>query len=233
MCDVDRFVDQLYEPGLTALQIPSVKTEWHRYVVDLNRVPEDVDAGSVEGSANPSGLHNRGYHWQVTTLNHLLIKAPISKSLHDQFTAMIYTPFHTEIQKKCADLLEDQKEIFHIDAHSMPSVGTGQHRDPGERRADIVVSDCLGKSCKPEFRDLVIAAYCTAGFKVGYNWPYMGGRVTERYGTPAQGHHAIQVEINRDLYMDERTKKMKASEMPKVQVKIQQALQYILKKLSV
>ena len=87
-------------------------------------------------------------------------------------------------------------------------MGTRMHRDPGERRADIVVSDCLGKSCDPHFRDLVIAAYTISGFKVGYNWPYMGGRVTEQYGHPSKGQHAIQVELNRALYMDEKTKKL-------------------------
>ncbi|WP_161971440.1 N-formylglutamate amidohydrolase, partial [Escherichia coli] len=57
-------------------------------------------------------------------------------------------------------------------------------------RADIVVSDSKGKSCDPRFKDLVIAAYASAGFKVGYNWPYFGGRVTEQYGDPKREQHA-------------------------------------------
>ena len=60
MCDVDRFVDRLYVPALTALKIPFIKTDWHRYVVDLNRIPQDVDAASVEGASSAAGLHNRG-----------------------------------------------------------------------------------------------------------------------------------------------------------------------------
>lgn len=233
MCDVDRYVDRLYDPALKNLKIPHVKTEWHRYVVDLNRIPEDVDAGSVEGHSNKAGTHNRGYHWTVTTYNHPLMTQPMSKKLHDHFTGLIYNPFHQKISEECEKLRKVHREIFHIDAHSMPSLGTSMHRDPGEKRADIVVSDCLGKSCKPEFRDLVIAAYCTAGFKVGYNWPYMGGRVTEQYGNPTEGHHAIQVELNRDLYMDEKTKKIKESESKKVQEKLQVALSYILSQLPV
>jgi N-formylglutamate amidohydrolase len=121
--------------------------------------------------------------------------------------------------------------VYHLDAHSMPSVGTKQHRDPGERRADIVVSDSLGKSCSKKYRDLVIAAYVTAGFKVGYNWPYVGGRLTEQYGRPDLGHHTIQVELNRDLYMDETTKQLKSSHV-EVQKKIEKALGYILLELA-
>src|ERR1700749_4203771 len=63
MCDVDRFVDRLYQPVLEATQLDCVKTEWHRYVVDLNRLPDDVDADSVIGSKNPSGKFTTGLHW--------------------------------------------------------------------------------------------------------------------------------------------------------------------------
>lgn len=227
MCDVDRFVDKLYEPALKKLSIPFVKTEWHRYIADLNRFPEDVDSSSVQGNPNKAGMHNRGFHWTVTTLNHKLMLQPIPQELHDQFVKLVYQPFHQSIQAEIKKIRDQYGEIFHIDAHSMPSMGTAMHRDPGERRADIVVSDCLGKSCKPEFRDLVIAAYCIAGFKVGYNWPYMGGRVTEQYGNPGQGCHSLQVELNRDLYMDEKTKKFKQKEGAEVQDKILKALSYI------
>jgi N-formylglutamate deformylase len=230
MCDVDRFVDRLYVPTLEKLKIPFVKTEWHRYAVDLNRIPEDIDAASVQGSPNKAGQHNRGFHWSVTTYNHPLMTAPMSRELHDYLRQLIYEPFHQKIQEQ---IQKQSQEIYHIDAHSMPSIGTKMHRDPGELRADIVVSDCSGKSCKPEFRDLVIVAYCTAGFKVGYNWPYSGGRVTEQYGNPAQGHHAIQVELNRNLYMNETTKKIKETETLKIQEKISKALQYIKMKLPV
>jgi N-formylglutamate deformylase len=67
----------------------------------------------------------------------------------------------------------------------------------------------------------------TSGFKVAYNWPYIGGRVTEQYGDPARGQNAIQVELNRDLYMDEKTKKLKPEQAKKVQDKILKALDYV------
>jgi N-formylglutamate amidohydrolase len=232
MCDVDRYVDFLYEPSLQKLQLPYVKTEWHRYAGDLNRIPEDVDAGSVEGSINPAGMHRRGFLWAITTYNHPLMRKPTSAKVYQELVELIYEPFHAKVRK----LYESFKnagyaKVFHIDAHSMPSVGTKEHRDPGEHRADIVVSDCHGKSCDPKFRDLVIAAYVIAGFKVAYNWPYFGGRVSEHYGQPSQNHHAIQVEINRDLYMDEITKKLKPVQAQKIQAKVEIALSYICQQL--
>lgn len=227
MSDVDRYVDQLYVPALTEFSIPFEKTEWHRYAVDLNRVPEDVDADSVVGSQNKSGKHSDGYHWVKTKNEVQLMPAPMSFENHKKLTELIYEPFHKGLRNHYSFFKNNGFEkVYHLDAHSMPSLGTRMHRDPGELRAEIVVSDCAAKSCSRKFRDLVIAAYVTSGFKVGYNWPYLGGRVTEMYGKPDQGQHAIQVELNRSLYMDETTKKIKP-ESTDVAQKIKKALQYI------
>jgi len=227
MCDVDRFIDVIYEPSLNKLNIAYHKTQWHRFAVDLNRIPTDIDASSVVGSLNPAGSFSRGYHWVVTTHNDKILPHPILQDLHQELTDLIYTPFHARVRELFSQF-KDQgfTKVYHIDAHSMPSLGTNMHKDPGERRADIVISDSLGKSCSKEFRDLVIAAYVTAGFKVGYNWPYVGGRLTEQYGQPQLGQHTIQVELNRALYMDEVKKKLKPESAP-VQKKIEFALKYV------
>ena len=218
MSDVDRFVDVLYKPALQALQIPY-------------QIPEDVDQASVVGAVKKAGTHPDGYHWVMTKGEVQLMTAPMSQLDHQKLTELIYEPFHQGV-RNYYELFKKHhfKTTYHLDAHSMPSLGTRMHKDPGEYRADIVVSDCSGKSCSSEFKDLVIAAYVKAGFKVGYNWPYLGGRVTEHYGKPAQNQHAIQVELNRALYMDEKTKKIKP-EAEQVKSKIQVALTYIKSEL--
>lgn len=227
MSDVDRYVDVLYQPSLDGLQIPYQLSKWHRYAVDLNRFPSDVDSSSVVGAPKKAGTHSDGYHWVMTKNEVQLMPTPMSQKTHDELTNLIYEPFHAAIRNHY-DFFKNKhnKNVFHIDAHSMPSMGTRMHRDPGEKRADIVVSDCLGKSCHPHFKDLVIAAYATAGFKVGYNWPYTGGRVTEYYGKPEAGQQVIQVELSRGLYMDEESKKL-IPEYKEVQKKILLALSYI------
>ncbi len=232
MCDVDRYIDLLYQPAIEKLQIRSEKTQWHRYAVDLNRIPTDIDETSVVGNINPKGTFNRGFHWVVTTQNDILMPRPISQELHAELMNLIYTPFHQQIRSQF-DFFKvlDFKDIYHLDAHSMPSLGTKMHKDPGQLRPDIVISDSLGKSCDSQFKDIVVAAYKDAGFSIGYNWPYVGGRLTEQYGQPSIGQHTIQVELNRGLYMDENTKKIKP-EHAEIQKKIQQALQKITTVLS-
>lgn len=232
MSDVDRYVDVLYGPSLESLKIPFQKTEWHRYAVDLNRFPTDVDQDSVLDAEKRSGSHPDGYHWVMTKNETRLMPAPMTRQVHDELTELIFEPFHEGVRNHYRFFKEKGwKNVYHIDAHSMPSLGTRLHKDPGEQRADIVVSDCLGKSCSKEFRDVVVMAYVTAGFKVGYNWPYVGGRVTEHYGYPGQGQQAIQVELNRNLYMDEKTKKIKPEHVV-VQKKINTALMTIKSELA-
>lgn len=228
MCDVDRYVDRLYSDIISGLNIPLVKTRWHRYVVDLNRLPEDVDADSVIGSSNPSGKFTTGLHWVKTTRGQQLMPAPISKALHDQLVERYFNPFHAQVRSQYdAFRAKGASKVFHLDAHSMPSLGTSAHRDPGQTRADIVVSDWEGKSCEASFKDLVMTAYQQAGLKVAYNWPYLGGRVTQTYGKPELGQHAIQVEISRALYMDEETKAWIPERAAALSEKLARAVTYI------
>lgn len=231
MSDVDRYVDVLYKPVLAELKIPVQLSEWHRYAVDLNRIPTDVDAASVETAPKKAGTHPDGYHWVMTKNEVPLMPAPMTEQTHRELTELIYEPFHAGIRNHYEFFKKEKHQnIFQIDAHSMPSLGTRMHKDPGQIRADVVVSDCLGKSCHRHFKDLVIAAYASAGFKVGYNWPYMGGRVTEQYGQPMKGQQVLQVELSRALYMNEKTKQL-LPEHTNVQKKILAALTYVKSEL--
>lgn len=232
MYDVDRYVDRLYEPIIKKHNLPSVKTDWHRYAVDLNRLPDDVDQDSVENHKNPSGKFPRGLHWAITTMGEKLMPKPISQATHDILVKKYFEPFHEQVRATSQKMKQQgATEIYHIDAHSMPSVGTKEHRDPGQARADIVVSDCEGKSCSPWFKDLVIKSFENAGFKVAYNWPYLGGRVTETYGRPKENHHSIQVELKRGLYMDEKTKAFLPGPSAEVQKKLESAIAAIISAL--
>jgi N-formylglutamate amidohydrolase len=228
MCDVDRFVDRLYEPIVKELKLTCVKTQWHRYVIDLNRLPDDVDQDSVIGSPNPPGKFTTGLHWVKTTRGARLMAEPITQALHDQLVQRYFEPFHSDVRDTYDFFREHGADkIYHLDAHSMPSKGTAAHRDPGETRADIVVSDQEGKSCESSYRDLVVSAYEKAGFKVKLNWPYVGGRVTQTYGKPDQGQHTIQVEISRVQYMDEETKQYKPDLAAQLSAKLAQAIRHI------
>lgn len=230
--DVDRFVDIFYRPLAKKFNIPFVYSPWTRYAVDLNRLPGDVDSNSVIGSPNSAGTYTTGLHWVKTSRDEVLMDRPISKDLHDILVETYYEPFHNAIKAHFEHYkLQGNKRVFHLDVHSMPSKGTEIHRDPGERRAEIVISDQDGTSCDPKYMELVVESYKQAGFEVKTNWPYKGGRITQIYGLPSKGRHTVQVEMNRDIYMNEETKELKTSDVPDIQKRIEKALSLITEQL--
>jgi N-formylglutamate amidohydrolase len=122
-----------------------------------------------------------------------------------------WRPYHRAL----ADLIHETRQLFGaavvIDCHSMPSVGRPCDRDHGRSRADIVLGDCHGKSCSPALTDLVETVFREMGLRVVRNHPYAGGHTTAFYGRPNDGVHALQIEINRALYMNENRMERKSS----------------------
>lgn len=229
LADVDRFVDELYRPFIQKYSIDHVIAPYHRYVVDLNRDPEDVDQSSVQGALLAPGTHSHGFHWVTTMGNFKLLPNPLSQEEHLFLKKLIYDSYHESIQslflRNKASQKAGQEVVWLLDLHSMPSVGTTEHRDPGQLRADVVISDNQGQSAQPGMVDAVLSSFVRAGFKVAYNWPYLGGKITTRYGRPYRGWNAVQIELNRALYMDEVTKEPKRELWPALQVRLTQAME--------
>ena len=88
-----------------------------------------------------------------------------------------------------------------IDCHSMPSMAGSKDERP---RADVVLGDRYGTSCVPAVAETIESTLRAQGYSVSRNKPYAGGFITEHYGNPTAGLHAMQLELNRALYMDER-----------------------------
>jgi N-formylglutamate deformylase len=215
LTDVDRFVDELYRPAAEALKLPMEVMSIHRYALDLNRLPSDIDPESVEGAPpvdpRKAASFVSGFHWVRTTRGEDLMVRPIPMATHRRMVETFYAPFHARVRRMEEELIAQMGlPRFHLDVHSMPSVASTKHKDAGQPRPDIVVSDCSGRSCSAAFKDLVIRAYREQGFDVSYNWPYLGGRMTEAYGDPAHGKHSVQIELKRSLYMDETTREKHA-----------------------
>jgi N-formylglutamate amidohydrolase len=114
----------------------------------------------------------------------------------------LYKPYHRMLRQLLHRTGRSFGHAVLIDCHSMPS--TSLSRDDGAK-ADIVLGDRYGTSCATALTDCVELALRDRGYAVVRNKPYAGGFITEHYGEPALGRHALQVEVNRALYMDERS----------------------------
>jgi N-formylglutamate deformylase len=92
-----------------------------------------------------------------------------------------------------------------IDCHSMPHEALDGTVRSGARRPNVVLGDRFGASASREITDHIEAAFTRAGLTVARNTPFAGAYITQTYGRPPRGRHAVQVEIDRALYMNERT----------------------------
>jgi N-formylglutamate amidohydrolase len=121
----------------------------------------------------------------------------------------LYKPYHAALDRLLATTRERFGTCLLIDAHSMPSApGVAGSRTP--ELADIVLGDLNGTSCAPVIIDGAEALLTGLGYRVTRNKPYAGGHTTLLHGAPREGRHCLQVEINRSLYMNERSLQRKA-----------------------
>ncbi|MFI5306569.1 MAG: N-formylglutamate amidohydrolase [Polyangiales bacterium] len=214
--DADIYVDKLYAnaPSFGATLLVA---QVSRYVVDLNRARDDVDAATVSDHPTPAGAQPRGVVWRTTTDGRPILQKPLSyQSLLARFEHY-YLPYHRALRETLEALRTQFGYAILLAGHSMPSLGRSMHKDPGARRADVVPGTCGRSSADPRLIDLVDAHFRAAGLSVRHDDPYKGGFTTSHYGRPREGWHAIQIELSRALYVDEQTLEPKAAQFRELQ----------------
>ena len=175
-----------------------------RYVLDVNRAPDDVDDALCPAwpGARPSP---RGLCWRVTTDNKAVSRRALSRAEVESRIARLHTPYHAALTSLLHARVERFGHAVLLDVHSMPSVGKAAHLDAHVPRADLVPGDALGTACAPALLDIVDDVATAAGMTVKPNDPYRGGYITRHHGRPRARVHALQLELNRALYMNEGT----------------------------
>jgi len=203
----DSFVDELVAPSV-GLGAPLLRANFPRAFVDVNREPYELDpkmfAGSLPTYANVRSVRVAG---GLGTIARIVSESEeiYARPLHvEEGLARIdavYKPYHRALRELIVETHGRFGFAVLIDWHSMPSSVRG---GSGRMRPDVVIGDRYGTSCAGELTDATAQCLTRLGYSVSRNKPYAGGFITEHYGNPAAGLHAIQLEINRALYMDER-----------------------------
>ncbi len=212
--DADLHVDVLYEraPSVGAALLTA---QLSRYVVDLNRAPDDIDLESLPGPAVRSG-QPRGVVWRVTTEGHPVLRRPLDASAAQRRVELYHAPYHARLRAELDAIRARFGFAILIAGHSMPSAVRRGPREL-ERRADIVPGSLSRTSADPRVIHAVESFFRAAGLSVRHDEPYRGGFTTAHYGRPGDGVHAIQIEVNRALYMDELTCDTKPGDFEKLQ----------------
>lgn len=206
----DAYVDDLMSaaPDLGA---PLLAARFPRALLDVNRDPWELDPDMFDGplpvwakTRTPRVAAGLGSIPRIVADGAAIYRRRLPVEEARRRIDRLHAPYHAALE----GLLSEARAAFGvgilIDCHSMPSVGGPGDRDRGRGRTDIVVGDRFGSACAPELTGAIERRLDALGFRVARNAPYAGGWSTERYGQPDRGLHAVQIEINRGLYLDER-----------------------------
>lgn len=208
----DAYVDELFASA-GSVGAPLLRARFPRAFLDLNREPYELDPKLFEGTlpqfANTRSLRvaaGLGTIPRVVADAREIYGERISVSEALRRIESLYKPYHAALR----GLMERATRRFGaavlVDCHSMPSTPRGeQARRDDKRRIDFVIGDRYGASAAPFIVDGLEQRLRNLDYVVQRNRPYAGGFITENFGRPAAGWHALQIEISRGLYMDEST----------------------------
>ncbi|MEQ8897689.1 MAG: N-formylglutamate amidohydrolase [Roseovarius sp.] len=204
----DAFVDDLFEsaPGHGA---PLLCASVPRAFVDLNRSEDELDPALIEGvrktGHNPRVASGLGVVPRVVANGQVIYAGKISRDEAERRIETYWRPYHAALRLQLAEAQRQFGQAILIDCHSMPHEAMDSVARSGVRRPDVVLGDRFGAAAGEPIVDRIEEAFYNAGLVVTRNTPFAGAYVTQHYGRPAKGQHAVQIEIDRSLYMDEET----------------------------
>jgi N-formylglutamate deformylase len=196
----DAFVDELFA-GVMGLGAPLLAAHFPRAFLDVNRSMSELDAAMFDSplgvpvdAPSPRVVAGLGVIPRIVRDGAEIYRGKLDSGEVDARLSQLYKPYHQAL----ADLMKETCDRFGvavlIDCHSMPSALSVP---------DIVLGDRYGASAAPQLTARAEAAFVREGFSVARNTPYAGGYTTTLYGRVSEGCHALQIEINRALYLDE------------------------------
>ena len=202
----DAFVDRLFAAA-PRFGAPLLAARAPRAYVDLNRGPDELDPALVQGVSrrglNPRVASGLGVVPRVVAGGQAIYRGKIPMAEAQARLDRYWWPYHRQLQTLLSEAVSRFGEAVLIDCHSMPHEALDGVARGGARRPQVVIGDRFGASASGAVVERVEAAFAAAGLEVTRNAPFAGAYVTQHYGRPSRGQHAVQIEIDRALYMDE------------------------------
>jgi N-formylglutamate deformylase len=203
----DAFVDRLFAAA-PRLGAPLLHAGAPRALVDLNRGPDELDPALIEGvraaGHNPRVASGLGVIPRVVANGQAIYHGKLTLAEARQRIETYWHPYHDALRAQVNLAHAAFGEAILVDCHSMPHEAMDAVPHVRGRRPDVVLGDRFGASADGAIVDRIEKIFTGAGFIVARNAPFAGAYVAQQYGRPAQARHAVQIEIDRRLYMDER-----------------------------
>jgi N-formylglutamate amidohydrolase len=201
----DSYVDEVIA-GAAEAGATVIAAEFPRSMIDVNRAENDLDPAALEGEwpqpVAPDEMTLAGYGLvrRLCRNGVALYTKPLTVAEVRRRIEVYYKPYHECLRSRIAARLAQFGECVLIDAHSMPD-----RIENGVARPDFVLGDRDGTSCDPALTGRAQCLLQDMGYSVTLNTPYKGREIVRRYGVAGQGAQALQIEINRRLYLNELT----------------------------
>ncbi len=207
----DSFVDEIFA-GAPESGAPLLCALYPRAYLDPNREPYELDP-EMFTEPLPSHVKTRsdrvragfGTIAKLVASGAEIYAGKMTFAEAERRIDRLYRPYHRALEGLIEATLHDFGAAFVLDCHSMPSVGGPTDRDRGTPRPDIVLGDRFGASCEPAVVETAERILRDLDLTVRRNEPYAGAYTTAHYGQPGKRVHALQIEVNRRLYMNEAT----------------------------
>lgn len=200
----DAFVDELFA-GVTQFGAPMIAAIAPRAYLDLNRSFDELDPGLIAGLrrvvSNPRVASGLGVVPRVVSGGRHIYDGKLDIREIQHRINTYWRPFHKQMQVMIDDTRQKFGSAVIVDCHSMPKDALDGFNT--SRQPDIVLGDRFGASASARVADRIEAAFEDQGFRVVRNTPFAGAYIAQHYGRPTRRQHAVQIEINRALYMDE------------------------------
>jgi N-formylglutamate amidohydrolase len=207
----DCYVDELFGDGPDH-GAPLLRALYPRAYVDVNREPYELDPDMFEqplpafvNTTSARVAAGLGTIARIVGNRREIYRGKLSFAEAERRITGVHKPYHQALRALVARARQQFGFCILLDCHSMPSSGLPMDPDGDGRAVDIVLGDRNRASCHGALPDAVHSYLSAAGYNVIRNNPYAGGYTTHHYGDPAGGIHALQIEINRAIYMDETT----------------------------
>ena len=202
----DAFVDELFAAA-PACGAPLLAARVPRACIDLNRAADDLDPALIAGASrrflNARIAAGLGVIPRVVGEGRPIMQGKLTLAEAQRRIDDYWHPYHDRLRALLAESRRRFGAAVLFDCHSMPHDALNAAPAVRGRRPDVVLGDRFGVSCERWVTEAADQGFTAAGFAVARNTPFAGGYITQAYGRPGEGVHALQIEIDRSLYMDE------------------------------
>ena len=202
----DAFVDELFAAA-PAAGAPLLAARIPRACIDLNRAADDLDPALIAGATrrylNARIAAGLGVIPRVVGEGRAIMQGKLTLAEAERRIRDNWHPYHDRLRALIAEARALHGMAILVDCHSMPHDALNATPSVWGRRPDVILGDRFGAACQRWLIDAATERFSAQGFTVARNALFAGGYITQAYGRPAQGVQALQVEIDRALYMDE------------------------------